>query len=99
MIEHIWLAMVSVLPYLSLIVHFAQSLFRHKHEHAIVELEKLAIRIGLATVSRYLPKGSPDPHRRQSWRTFLRNHRDAIGAMAFKASSTCPRAVSLAQGM
>ena len=30
--------MSSVLPYLSLIVHFVQSLFRRKHEQAIVEL-------------------------------------------------------------
>ncbi len=47
------------------------------------ELEKLNIQLGLATVSRYLPKRSSDPLERQSWRTFLRNHRDAIGAMDF----------------
>ncbi len=47
------------------------------------ELEKLDICVGLATVSRYLPKRPPDPHRRQSWRTFPRNHRDVIGAMDF----------------
>ncbi len=47
------------------------------------ELEKLDIQLGLATVSRYLPKRPSDPRARQSWRTFLRNHRDAIGAMDF----------------
>jgi hypothetical protein len=38
------------------------------------ELSKLGFAIGLATVSRYLPKRSPDPDRRQRWMTFLRNH-------------------------
>jgi len=179
--------MVSVLPYLSLIVHFVQSLFRRKHEHAIVELvlrqqlavyhrtrprphlrpidrafwlamrrwssrwadtlvivkpetvvrwhragfrlywrrisrsgpgrpripaevrdlirrmaeengwsarrihaelEKLGICVGLATVSRYLPKRPPDPEQRLRWRTFLRNHREAIGAMDFMVVPT-----------
>jgi len=47
------------------------------------ELAKLGIRVSLATVSRYLPKRPPDPVRRQNWRTFLRNHRDAIAAMDF----------------
>jgi transposase InsO family protein len=45
------------------------------------ELEKLGIRVSLATVSRYLPKREPDHDRRQRWMTFLRNHRDAISAM------------------
>jgi len=47
------------------------------------ELEKLAFRVSLATVSRYLPKRKPDLDRRQGWATFLRNHRDAIAAMDF----------------
>lgn len=47
------------------------------------ELEKLDITLGLATVSRYLPKRPPDPQQRQRWRTFLRNHQEAIGAMDF----------------
>ena len=45
------------------------------------ELAKLGIEVSLATVSRYLPKRPPDPVRRQNWRTFLRNHKDAIAAM------------------
>ncbi len=47
------------------------------------ELDKLGIHVGLATVSRYLPKKRPDLERRQGWMTFLRNHRDAIAAMDF----------------
>ena len=47
------------------------------------ELEKLAFRVSLATVSRYLPKREPDLDRRKGWATFLRNHRDAIAAMDF----------------
>jgi transposase InsO family protein len=47
------------------------------------ELSKLGFAIGLATVSRYLPKRLPDPGRRQRWMTFLRNHQDAIAAMDF----------------
>jgi hypothetical protein len=47
------------------------------------ELEKLGIRVSLATVSRYLPTKDPDLDQRQRWMTFLRNHRDAIGAMDF----------------
>jgi hypothetical protein len=47
------------------------------------ELSKLDFAISLATVSRYLPKPLPDPGRRQRWRTFPRNHQDAIAAMDF----------------
>jgi putative transposase len=47
------------------------------------ELSKLGFAISLATVSRYLPKRSPDPGRRQRWMTFLRNHQDVIAAMDF----------------
>ena len=52
------------------------------------ELEKLDIQLGLATVSRYLPKRSSEPRQRQGWRTFLRNHRDAIRAMDFMVVPT-----------
>jgi transposase InsO family protein len=39
--------------------------------------------VGLATISRYLPKpgAGDDPHQR--WMTFLRNHRDLIAGMDF----------------
>jgi len=47
------------------------------------ELKKLGISIGLATVSRYLPKRDPDHDQRQRWKTFLRNHRHGIAAMDF----------------
>ena len=47
------------------------------------ELSKLGIRVGLTTISRYLPKRGPgdDPHQR--WMTFLRNHRDVTAALDF----------------
>jgi len=47
------------------------------------ELKKLGISVGLATVSRYLPKRDPDHDQRQQWRTFLRNHSHGIAAMDF----------------
>ena len=47
------------------------------------ELEKLGFTVGLATVSRYLPKRPPNPGKRQRWMTFLQNHKDAIAAMDF----------------
>ena len=47
------------------------------------ELEKLGIRVSLATVSRYVPKRTPDHDQRQRWATLLRNHQDVIGAMDF----------------
>jgi transposase InsO family protein len=47
------------------------------------ELEKLGFDVSLATVSRYLPKKRPNLERRQSWTTFLLNHRDVIAAMDF----------------
>ena len=55
--------------------------WRARKIHA--ELEKLGFTVGLATVSRYLPKRAPDPGKRQRWVTFLRNHRDGITAMDF----------------
>jgi len=47
------------------------------------ELKKLGFTIGLATVSRYLPKRTPDLGKQQRWMTFLRNHRHGITAMDF----------------
>jgi len=47
------------------------------------ELSKLGFAIGLATVSRDLPKHPPDPRQRKRWMTFLRNHQDAIAGMDF----------------
>ena len=47
------------------------------------ELEKLGLRVSLATVSRYLPRRKPDREQRQRWITFLRNHKDGIAAMDF----------------
>jgi hypothetical protein len=47
------------------------------------ELMKLGIRVGLATVSRYVPKTKPDPTQQQRWTTFLRNHKDVIAGMDF----------------
>jgi hypothetical protein len=44
---------------------------------------RLGISVGLATVSRYLPKQTPDYDQRQRWKTFLRNHKDGIAAMDF----------------
>ncbi len=39
--------------------------------------------MGLATISRYLPKRAPDPGEQQLWMAFLRNHKDGIAAMDF----------------
>jgi transposase InsO family protein len=47
------------------------------------ELKKLGFTVGLATVSRYLPKRAPDPGKQQRWMAFLRNHKDGITAMDF----------------
>ncbi len=55
--------------------------WRARKIHA--ELNKLGFSVGLATVSRYLPKRAPDPGKQQRWMTFLRNHRDGIAAMDF----------------
>ncbi len=55
--------------------------WRARKIHA--ELQKLGFTVGLATVSRYLPKRAPDPGKQQRWVTFLRNHRDGITAMDF----------------
>jgi putative transposase len=47
------------------------------------ELSKLGIRLGLTTISRYLPKVEAGGDPRQQWMTFLRNHRDVIAGMDF----------------
>jgi transposase InsO family protein len=47
------------------------------------ELSKLGIHVGLSTISRYVPKATPDPGNQQRWTTFLRNHRDLITGMDF----------------
>ena len=47
------------------------------------ELSKLGFTVGLATISRYLPKRAPDPGKQQRWMTFLRNHKHGITAMDF----------------
>ena len=47
------------------------------------ELSKLGIRVGIATVSRYVPKTLPDPSQQQRWMTFLRNHKEVITGMDF----------------
>jgi hypothetical protein len=47
------------------------------------ELSKLGIHVGLSTISRYLPKATPDPDNLQRWTTFLRNHRDLITEIDF----------------
>jgi transposase InsO family protein len=47
------------------------------------ELMKLGIRVGLATISRYLPRKERDPAQQQRWMTFLRNHKDVIAGMDF----------------
>jgi hypothetical protein len=47
------------------------------------ELSKLGINLSLSTISRYLPKATPDPDNQQRWITFLRNHRDLITGMDF----------------
>ncbi len=51
------------------------------------ELEKLGFSVGLATVSRYLPKRKSDDGQRQRWMTFLRNHKDVIAAIWTSSSS------------
>ena len=47
------------------------------------ELAKLGFTVGLATVSRNMPKRPPSQGERQRWMTFLQNHKNAITAMDF----------------
>jgi len=52
------------------------------------ELCKLGIEISQATVSRYMPKPPPRPGSRQSWSTFLTNHRHELLAIDFAVVPT-----------
>jgi len=45
------------------------------------ELVRLGFEISERTVARYVPRMPPSTRARQSWRTFLKNHRHAIAAM------------------
>jgi putative transposase len=47
------------------------------------ELLKLGFRVSERTVSRHMRRHERSPERRQSWLTFLRNHREVIVAMDF----------------
>jgi putative transposase len=47
------------------------------------ELLKLGLNVSERTVSRYMRQHRRWPERRQSWLTFLRNHREVIVAMDF----------------
>ena len=47
------------------------------------ELQKLGFDVSERTVSRYLTRDRRRPENRQSWLTFLRNHREAIVGMDF----------------
>ena len=47
------------------------------------ELARLGIDVHEDTVRRYMPKRRPTEAQRQSWRSFLANHRDIIAAMDF----------------
>ena len=47
------------------------------------ELLKLGFKVSERTVSRYMRRLGRSPERRQSWLTFLRNHREVIVAMDF----------------
>lgn len=47
------------------------------------EVLKLGFKVSERTVSRYLRRLGRSPERRQSWFTFLRNHREVIVAMDF----------------
>ena len=47
------------------------------------ELQMLGFDLSERTVSRYMPRRPARPDAIQRWRTFLRNHREAIAAMDF----------------
>ena len=53
------------------------------------ELSKLGIRVGIATVSRYVPKTMPDPSQQQRWMTFLRNHKEVTSSLSRRFASGC----------
>jgi hypothetical protein len=52
------------------------------------ELVEKAIEVGIATVSRYMPKTLPDPGRQQRWMIFLRNHKEVIACVDFFGAPT-----------
>ena len=68
---------------LQVLIHRLATENRWRARKIQAELEKLGFTVSLATVSRYLPRRRPDHGERQSWRTFLRNHRDGIAGMDF----------------
>ncbi len=43
----------------------------------------LGFNVSERTISRYMPRRKPEPDKVQNWKTFLRNHREAITAMDF----------------
>ncbi len=47
------------------------------------ELLRLGFDVSERTVSRYLRQLPSRPERRQSWRTFMKNHREVVAAMDF----------------
>ena len=47
------------------------------------ELLKLGFEVSERTVSRYMPRRPPAPDKIESWKTFLRNHRNAVAACDF----------------
>jgi putative transposase len=47
------------------------------------ELLMLGFEVSERTVSRWMPRAPRDPEPARRWRTFLRNHREAIAAMDF----------------
>jgi hypothetical protein len=55
------------------------------------ELRMLGLDVSERAVSRYMPKRPADPRARQSWNTFLRNHRDVLAAMDFFTVPTVSR--------
>ncbi len=59
------------------------------------ELLKLGFRVSERTVSRYLRTVRRRPGARQSWLTFLRNHREVIVALFHGGDSDLPRPVRL----
>jgi putative transposase len=52
------------------------------------ELLMLGFEVSERTISRWIKRASKNPHPAQRWRTFLRNHREAISAMDFSSVPT-----------
>ena len=61
------------------------------------ELLKLGFRVSERTVSRYMRQRGRSPERRQTWLTFLRNHRQVIVVMDFFCEAA-PRVKQLSLG-